>query len=150
MCYGARDRDYGRISVPLAGNITAIRLQYLHGYVSCNTDFGSLTQGHWGCGNHPDTEKYGLYSLSVFVTDSANQIIAPHNPTYRVLASGWYSLPGFKSTSSEVVLTASPGLKVDQSQELRVWYGEDLNNKWTSNNGGRVCMNAFAFFTNEP
>ena len=135
--------------IPIRGTVTAFRLEYLHGYVSCSTWRGSVTQSNWGCGNHPDTSSYGLDSLAVLITNSTNQIIAPHNPTWRVEAGGWYSLNGFNTFSPNVVIETRPGYKVEKGEQLRVWYGEDLKDYYSSNDGGRVCLNVYAFFTNQ-
>lgn len=60
----------------------------------------------------------------------------------------WSSIPGYDSLSPELVLLAlSNPPFVTRGQELRVWYGEDLNKKAkVDDNEGKSCCDIYARF----
>ncbi|KAL9952690.1 hypothetical protein ACROYT_G039981 [Oculina patagonica] len=51
LCFGAKDRAFGAFNIPFQGNLAAIRLVNLYGYVSCDT--GNKNHwSYWGCGTY--------------------------------------------------------------------------------------------------
>ena len=52
---------------------------------------------------------------------------------------------GFTANSNELVLENKiTNPYVEKGQELRVWYGEDLKEKYDGDNSGRSCVEVYA------
>ena len=99
------------------------------GKVTCNKRHCSF----WGCGKTPS---HG--TLFVVLTDENNKILAPEGS--RVNKRGQYTLTGYTSSSSALVLCASKKPHcVFANRDLRLWYGEDLRGLSESDNGGKTC-----------
>ena len=143
VCFGAKGNDYGKLLFPRGGIVTSFLLEHVRGKVNCAVSSGSLTDSNWGCGHN---SVLGLNRLAVFITDSTNQIIVPHNPSWFSSdgAHVWYTLSGFNSNSPYVVMETGPVYNMVKGEEMRVWYGEDLRDHTTGDNGGRVCVNVYA------
>merc|ERR1711872_199448 len=130
LCFGATKNTFGTFRLENGGKLSAIKLEYVKGYVSCNKDMQSC-RSRWGCDCFPHDY------ISVFITDSGNQILFPTSikPT-----DVWYPLPGFKSTSDAIIFRNKLNpVDVSAGDELKVWYGEDLRNHTPENNEGTVC-----------
>ncbi|XP_020601452.1 complement receptor type 1-like isoform X4 [Orbicella faveolata] len=75
VCFGAKDNQYGSFNVPYGGQIAAVKLVHLSGYVTCdNRNFSHWS--FWGCGSHPSSKYY----VDVTITTSTNTIISPPSP----------------------------------------------------------------------
>ena len=145
VCFGARNHQFGRFSMPSSGRLAAIKLVHLYGYVSCSKRGNVDHWSYWGCGY--------CFSLSrdkvnVVITTSSNHIILPPN---QFLSRGWlgigkwHDILGYNSWSPELVLSVfSHPLWVSSGQQLRVWYGEDLVDYLENDNGGKVCCDVYA------
>jgi len=72
----------------------------------------------------------------------------PPNPffTYSGGSGKWSELPGYNSFSPEIILPRFSPYSVSSGQELRLWYGEDLENFTESDNGGWVCSDVYALY----
>ena len=143
VCFGAKNNQYGKFSAPSSGNLAAVKLVHLYGYVSCAS---SATTGwsHWGCGIC-----WTENQLNVVITTIANGkgILLP--PSQFMISAGgkWYKIRGYSDMSPELVLSFfSHPHSVTSGQELRVWYGEDLMDSSEDNNDGRVCCDVYALF----
>lgn len=88
------------------------------------------------------------YPLNVIITDNHDNIIYPR-PQYIKHAAGlWYYLPMVDDKhSDELVFTDfSEPFYMQEHQQLRIWYGEDLKNWSETDNQGRICVDVFARF----
>ena len=142
VCFGARGNQFGRFYIPPGGgNIGAIKLVYLYGYVSCDTRYST----HWsycGCAYHGGVKQ----RISIAITTSANHILLPASQLIPD-ASLWSTIPGYDSQSPELVLTFfNHPRQMTSGQELRLWYGEDLASSTEGDNGGRVCCDVYGLF----
>lgn len=83
------------------------------------------------------------------ITTSDNKIILPPGQfmKYAHQAGKWARVPGYNSASKEIVLTPfTEPYAVLAGQQLRLWYGEDLQGYTESDNGGRVCCDVYVQF----
>ena len=143
MCFGAKNNQYGKFNVPSNGNLAAVKLVHLYGFVTC-LNWGELSWSHWGCGI---CWKENQINVVITTTANANGILLPPSQ-FKTSASGtWYKIRGYSDMSPELVLSffAHPH-SVTAGQELRLWYGEDLMNFTEDDNDGRVCCDVYALF----
>ena len=131
--------------MPSSGNLAAIKLVHLYGFISCYEKGGHWS--YWGCRNN---RHVGKGMTNVVITNSNNDPLLPPD---NFLVSGplrkgsWYDFPGYNSWSPELVLSVlSHPLTVSSGQELRLWYGEDLKGFHEGDNGGRVCCDVYALY----
>ena len=126
MCFGAKNNTFGRFAVEFSGSINAVKLVHLNGKVSCGRAWAK-----WGC--FPGGKK-----LRVFITDASNTMILPR------AEGGWYTIPGYNSISSEIIITDFPNpLYLSAGHNLRLWFGDDLFDHSEDNNNGKACTNVF-------
>ena len=126
MCFGAKNNTFGRFQVEFSGSITAVKLVHLNGKVSCGKSWAK-----WAC--NPGVEK-----LRTFITDASNTTILPRAKNRS------YKIPGYNSSSSEIIITDFPNpLYLSSGQDLRLWFGDDLFDHHEDNNKGTVCTNVF-------
>ena len=126
VCFGAKNNTFGRFKVEFSGSINAVKLVHLDGKVSCGKAWAK-----WGC--NPGRKK-----LRVFITDASNTIIIPKPE------GGSYEIPGYNSSSSEIIITDIPNpLYLSSGQDLRLWFGYDLFDHDEDDNNGTVCTNVF-------
>ena len=133
VCFGAKGDDFGRFSYH--GNIfvRSFKLVHLSGKVSClKTRENSYS--YWGCWRNP--------YLAAILTDHSNNILAPDASI--VQGNGRYNLPGYSSSSSELVFEKSGKPHVIfANNELRLWYGEDLRGHTEGDNDGKTCADVY-------
>ena len=142
VCFGARRNKYGSFNVHYGGDIAAIKLLHLSGYVTCdNRNFSYWS--YWGCGKRAAVEDY----VGVAITTSQNTIITPEAPFLKNVPPGKFSeLPPYKSFSPEIILPRFSPYPVISGEELRLWYGEDLMDFTESDNRGLVCCDVYALY----
>ena len=142
MCFGARDNNYGSFHVPYGGKIAAVKLIYLSGYVTCSGQISHWS--FWGCGNHPSLKNH----VSLAITTSSNTLLMPPSQffTFHGGDGRWAELPGYNSLSPEIILPRFSSYSVSSGQELRLWYGEDLEALTESDNAGLVCSNVYVLY----
>ena len=127
VCFGAKNNTFGRFQVQFSGSINAVKLVHLDGKVSCGKAWAK-----WGC--NPAKEK-----LRVFITDASNTIIVPRAQNDRS-----YKIPGYNSSSSEIIITDLPNpFYLSSGQDLRLWFVYDLFDYEEDTNNGKVCTNVF-------
>ena len=143
MCFGAKDGQFGKFSVPSAGSLLAIKLVHLYGYFTCSKN-KVYHWSYWGCGAHSSLRDH----VDVVITTSTNGVLLPPSQFITDGTLKWSKIPGYNSLSPELVLSVfSSPLTVTSGQVLRLWYGEDLaNNGGQGDNGGTSCCNVFARF----
>lgn len=133
VCFGAKEDDFGRFSYH--GNIFVRSFKLVHrsGKVSClKTRANSYS--YWGCWRNPH--------LAAILTDQSNNILAPDASI--VQGNGRYNLPGYSSSSSELVFEKSGKPHVIfANNELRLWYGEDLRGHTEEDNDGETCADVY-------
>ena len=134
VCFGAKGDDFGRFSYH--GNIfvKSFKLVHLSGKVSCLKEKDAYS--YWGC--YPRHRP----NLGAILTDHKNNILAPDAST--VQSTGWYNLPGYSSSSPELVFEKSGKPHVIfANNELRLWYGEDLRGRTEEDNDGKTCAEVY-------
>ena len=133
VCFGAKGDDFGRFSYH--GNIfvKSFKLVHLSGKVTClKTRANSYS--YWGCWRNP--------KLAAILTDQNNNILAPDASI--VQGNGRYNLPGYSSSSPELVFEKSGKPHVIfANNELRLWYGEDLRGHTEGDNAGKTCADVY-------
>ena len=145
MCFGAKSHSYGLFTAPRSGNLVAVKLVHLYGYVSCDVNVYTHWS-FWGCG---ENQWNGINTLvDTVITDSHNHVLMPPKELERDLGGfKWYKIPGYNSQSPEIVLSRFSSTPVNRGKQLRLWYGEDLVNLSEGNNGGRVCCKVYAMYS---
>ena len=133
-CIGAKQNQYKEITS--AGSscfIGAIKLVHTWGYVGCK----DTARSKWGCDS-------GLIKFGMITTDSMNQILYPPPRVVNTNfdgEQGWHTLPGYTSSSPELVFSHFGYPKyLKKGDQLRVWYGEDLYDYTESDNHRSTCM----------
>ena len=138
VCFGARDNSYG--SFQYNKNVFVKRFMLVHrsGWVTCDKRL-SNTKSFWGCGDHG---RLTVSFLNAVITDSSNKVLAP---SAAASSPGWYKLPGYTSRSSVLMLCGlyKPVVCVHASEELRLWYGEDLYGSTEADNAGQTCADVY-------
>lgn len=130
VCYGAKGDSYGSFTYGKNIFVSAFKLVYLSGYVSCD---GSR-KSNWCC----DPNKSNLCTV---ITDGHNNVIAP-NPKPSNIRS--YTILGYTSSSPDLVFCRDTTLCVFSTTEIRLWYAEDLLNTSEGDNSGETCADVYA------
>ena len=59
----------------------------------------------------------------------------------------FYSLPGYHHNSTELVFrTLVNPLSVSNNQEMQIWYGPDMVDRYEEDNSGKTCVDVYAFY----
>ncbi|XP_078384967.1 uncharacterized protein LOC144667431 [Oculina patagonica] len=143
VCFGTTNSAFGTFKIPSGGNLQLIKLKLVHlyGYVSCVKNVARY-YSHWGCGFALQNPEYVLLAI----TDAYNEILLPPKQL-RSSAPRMVFVPGYTSQTPELVLSVFDNpLAVQTGKELRIWYTEDLLNRFESDNDGRVCCDVYADF----
>ncbi|XP_044183340.1 uncharacterized protein LOC122964011 [Acropora millepora] len=141
VCFGAKGNSYGLFAAPIDGNLVAIKLVYQFGYVSCAVDYEN-SWSFWGCGEHIRE------MVNTIITDSHNHTLMPPTEFEKTVAgTKYYKIPGYNSTFPEIILSRFSSTPVFAGKQLRLWYGEDLENMHEADNDGRVCCTAYAMYS---
>ena len=135
------DNKFGTFEAPKGGQLAAVKLVHLYGYVSCYAPDAN-TWSFWGCG-------LPYQEVAVAITTSKDEIILPPNEfmQFEHAEGKWAKVPGYNSVSPEIVLSVmSDPIPVEEGQELRLWYAEDLSDYYDTDNGGKVCADVYTLF----
>ena len=138
VCFGTRHNRHGTFRLKQKGTLIGLKLVHKGGFVRCNDNYAY--NSNWGC-----STKW----ISVHITDKTNKQIFPKDVTYAVgYKRAWYAIPGYTSKSPVLVFTddVSSAMLVQEGQELRLWYGEDLKNLTEFDNAGTSCADVYAKF----
>lgn len=149
ICFGAKDNQYGSVTIPKSGRLRAMKLIRKSGSVRCNHVTGS---SFWGC-------TYRAYNgtLSTIITDADKNAVLPPDEDlegFDVSQSHecgtekhFYSLDGTSHNSTVLVFrNLSNPLSVSRDQELQIWYGQDLKDCSERGNSGKTCVDVFAWY----
>ena len=141
MCFGAKNNQFGKFTVPVGGRLASVKLVHFYGFVTCDTRIASSGYSYWGCSIYHS----GLKDhVAVVITTSANRVLLPSS---KFMSGKWSKIPGYNSFPPEIVLSAfSNPPSVLKGQELRLWYAEDLTNISEYDNDGTSCCDVFARF----
>ncbi|KAL9970921.1 hypothetical protein ACROYT_G023381 [Oculina patagonica] len=132
VCFGAKDNQFGRFEIETGGSVNAVKLVHLSGSVVCNVDVDADEWSRFGC-------RKTTQEIQTVIANSEDFILLPESQ------EPYYTLPGHNADSKEVVFTEiSNPLQLSSGQELRIWYGEDLENHSDGNNGGESCVDVYA------
>ncbi|CAH3020610.1 unnamed protein product, partial [Porites evermanni] len=143
VCFSALDERPGRFYVP-SGNLAAIKLVHLYGYVTCDKHTSS-SWSYWGC-DVPSVR----YHVGVAITTSwSYKAILPLS---RFLTGNsamklrkWSRIPGYTGLSSTLVLSFDHPYH-SSGETFRLWYGEDLADSTEYDNAGRTCCDVYGRF----
>ena len=145
MCFGAKNNQFGKFTVPVGGRLASIKLVHFYGFVTCAVSIPYL-YSYWGCSIYHSAVKD---HVGVVITTSTNHILLPSSQ-FMTDSKGkykWSKIPGYNSFSPEIVLSVfSNPPSVSEGQELRLWYNEDLMNANENDNDGTSCCDVFARF----
>ncbi|EDO33537.1 predicted protein [Nematostella vectensis] len=151
VCFSATGRQFGAFNAPMEGFIAAIKLSYVSGHITCDTQESQTYNSKWGCAvTHPSRANDGR-DLNTVVTKSNNKIVFPCPHDFEEGGSPspakWYKLDGFDSQSQALVFSRfDKPVFVAAREELRLWSGEDLTNIDSVNNSGQTCAMVFGWF----
>lgn len=137
VCVGGKDLEFEEIKYTGPSSfIGGIKLVHTDGYIACGT-YGRGSK--WGCKRHES-------SIGMIITDNKRRVIYPSPRLIRLKPGGWYTLPGYTSSSQELVLVdfAHPKYLM-RNETLQIWYGEDLYDYTELNNRGFTCMDVYAY-----
>lgn len=90
--------------------------------------------------------------MTIITDDKKNAILPPaENLTKAGSECGFkkyfYSLDGISLNSSELVFRdLSNPFSVSRSQEMQIWYGQDLIDCSEDNNKGKTCVDVYAWY----
>ena len=136
VCFEGQGNKYGSFTTSNRNIfVSSFMLVHRTGTVSCAKS-NKARFSYWGC-----DPKHS--SLAAVLTDKQNKIIAPDASKVNS-KTGWYTLPGYTSSSSVLVFCAPKKPHcVFANSELRLWYGEDLFGYTESDNGGKSCVDVY-------
>ena len=118
-----------------------MKLVHKSGSFTCNFEDPA---SYWGC---TKVETYGDNGLLTIITNTKEEAVLP--PAGHVRADNHsYHLNGITHTSPELVFPDPPNkVLVSRSQELQIWYGQDLIGHSEQNNSGTTCVDVYAWYT---
>ncbi|XP_022809477.1 uncharacterized protein LOC111346456 isoform X2 [Stylophora pistillata] len=145
VCFGTKNNDYGAFNMTKSGRVKTMKLVHRSGSVHCHPSTGG---SYWGCTNLAYKD-----NLMTFITDDKKNAILP--PAENLTKAGsecgfkkyFYSLDGSSLNSSELVFrNLSNPFSVSRSQEMQIWYGQDLVDCSEDNNKGKTCVDVYAWY----
>ena len=124
-CYGTKDSSYGKFKFNQDCDLVGLRLNHVSGEFNSR----SFPNSRWGWG--------GSRCWSV-VTNSSDSLIFPTN----LSSEGQYVLDGFNVKDQLIFHKRLIPVKVQKSEEMRIWFGADLINNKMEEDGykGRHCV----------
>ncbi|XP_015749469.1 PREDICTED: uncharacterized protein LOC107329250 isoform X2 [Acropora digitifera] len=116
VCFGAKANTNGWFTAPISGNLVAVKLVHLFGYVSCHVSDGTFWS-FWGCGENQALKA----QVVIVITDDHNNILMPPTQLVKNHRVKWSKIPGYNSQSPEIVLSRFSPTSVARGQRLRLW-----------------------------
>ena len=143
VCFSARGERPGRFYVP-SGNLAAIKLVHLYGYVTCDKHTSS-SWSYWGC----DVPVVRYHVGVAITTSSSYGAILPLSKflsgSSEVKSRKWSRIPGYTGLSPTLVLSFDHPYH-SSGETFRLWYGEDLTDSTEHDNDGRTCCDVYGRF----
>lgn len=122
-----------------------MKLVHISGYVGCHP----TARSYWGCASTSGDPVSKPIEIIMIITDVNDQVFYPSPRLVEIGInghSGWYTLPGYTSSSADLVFTDFGYPKFFKSgDKLKVWYGEDLYGYTEDDNHGSTCMDVYAY-----
>ena len=135
VCFGAQGNKFGAFTPGKNAFIWAFMLKHLSGSVTCSKTSDNRRNSPWGC--DPNKE------VVTFLTDERNNIIGPRFAQLSPAKTS-FVLPGYHSSSPYLIFfMGKSAYGLHHMAELRLWYGEDLQDISESDNGGRSCADVY-------
>ena len=128
VCFQSRDHKYGNFTVDIQPGDYKLKLVHFSGGISCQSGF---SYAPFGCVTY---RKPTVSRMSVVITDDKNKKILP--------GSEGYMHDGNDGNSTYILFENIVHLQ--QGRQLRLWYDEDFNDKWTHDNFGTSCAYVLA------
>ena len=137
VCFGARDNRYGAFLITKSGLVKTMKLVHKSGSLKCYNGPAS----YWGCTN---VHSYGNNGLLTIITNTKRDAVLPSAGDLKANYHHFYYLNGITHTSPELVFPDQPNkVLVSRSQELQIWYGQDLIDHSEENNSGTTCVDVY-------
>ncbi len=116
-----------------------MKLVHKSGSLKCNI---YTPASYWGCTN---VHSFGNNALLTIITNTKGDAVLPSAGDLK--ANYFYHLNGITHTSPELVFSDQPNkVLVSRSQELQIWYGQDLIDHSEENNSGTTCVDVYAWY----
>ena len=135
-CFGAKGGTNGKVTVSHTGLLRSIILMHVRGIVTCdkNRDISTF----WGCNR--EGSKFAIWLTTA---QDRNGVIFPDN-SISVDNYKFYNLPGETNANSTSIVINSSSYFMQQGEELRIWYSEDLFGITEVDNDGESCVEVWA------
>ena len=125
-----------------SGLVKTMKLVHKSGSIICSP---KETASYWGCKN---VKTYGNNGLLTIITNTKEEAVLPAAEHVKADNHYSYHIDGINHTSPELVFPDPPNkVLVSRSQELRIWYGQDLIGLSEHNNNGTTCVDVYAWYT---
>ena len=100
---------------------------------------------YWGC-DHPHYEDKRLFTVITYSNKTA-LLLADYLKGNSRCKYYSYKIDGIGVNSSELVFNKLPTpLSVSTHQEFQIWYAQDLKDCSEDNNGGKTCVDVYAWY----
>ncbi len=127
MKVGAKGSTYGTVTVNIPTGLYKIKLVYSSGYLCCVADSANY-RTNFGC--KTSTRE----AIEISITTVNNAPLLP--------GANGYTHDGKNARSAFVKF--NDAINLVKGQKLRIWYLEDLNNSYETDNNGNVFMYVLA------
>ena len=156
VAWGSRDDGFGRWQVASKFCGRKLKLQHRSGAVWCaegqqhHTNFGCSKLAEINDEYPDDTDD----ALSTYLTTGkgSEYAVVPYEGDPKVASHpsypGWYVISGYNSTSPFLVFdlpqtNEAPYYCFEEGIEYQLWYGEDMVDAYTDNNGGTAYTDIY-------
>lgn len=143
VCFGGKNDRYGIVKMPHTGLLGSIGFVHLDGQVRCvdKAKYGS----NFGCKVHHLRDTF-----SVFVTKKDDKVLFPGKNNQRSHSHNFYQVVGKSGNDAKhFELQIDEPVMLDEGEELRIWYGEDLRDQAEGDNGDtETCVNVYGKYIN--
>lgn len=118
-----------------------MKLVHKSGSLKC---YSNAPASYWGC---TSVHVYGNNGLLTIITNTKREAVLPSAGDLKDDHNHFYHLNGITHTSPELVFSDPPNqVLVSGSQELQIWYGQDLIEHSEDNNSGITCVDVYAWY----
>lgn len=139
VCFGAKNDQFGSITVPFEGFAAAFKLQHTSGSINCNRS-SKPHNSKWGSG-------HGQRFLNTYLTTASNRVLFPLQESIQDQSEGWYKVPDVDPNSPVLVFHEfSRPFYLKENEQLRLWHGSDLLNNGEEHNSGTTCAHVFVWY----
>ena len=144
---GAKNNQFGKFRAPFGGKLAAVKLGYLHGYVTCAVNAPTPQWSFKGCGDGRSV----INHINVVKTTSSNSIILPPRQIFTLGRGKWSEIPEYNSFPAKINFSFISGShSVRAGEHLRLSYGKDYLNWTECDNDERVRCDVNALYVERP